>query len=456
MKLARRVASDNTSQTDFIISEHSPLDLLPTDHVRILHPVGGLPRRVVSFAAASGKKWHERVIPLADLERYAAHLDGASNQFMSQNSFWGKRCNAQLATLGACYVDLDYHKTKKWANASPEVVCNAALTQLDDLDMPEPSYAVSTGRGAALVWLLTPTSRKALSRWMAVQRKLGQALHGFGADMAALDAARVLRVIGSVNSKSGQTVRAVYTSGPMDRLARYQFDEFANEVLPLSRDKLAEVISLRVAKAKQRAEGKVFRPVTELNGGTYWEAVLTDLQSLRRLRWFGDLPPGQRDLWTFLAGNAMTWLTPFGASLQRELNQLALEAGGWWDDAEVRTRLSSLFTRFQMARDGQTIEWEGKQVDPRLRYRKDTIIDQLAITPDEMREGGLRVLVDDAVKREIDRAKKRTARGSDAKQQTKAQAREQARVMAAAGATQAEIGAVLGVSQVTVGRWLKS
>lgn len=139
------------------------------------------------------------------------------------------------------------------------------LVALERARLPVPSIAVASGRGLALLWLHGPVPRKALPRWNACQKHLWQVLKPLGADRAALDAARLLRLVGTRNSKNGVIVEALTPPGEV-----WAFDDLANEILPYSREEIAGV------------------PATASEGvHTLWEARLTDLQTLRRIRWFG-------------------------------------------------------------------------------------------------------------------------------------------------------------------------
>lgn len=438
--IATALARDNTPQQI----------LMPSDHVRILHPVRP---GVATVAESTRMGWIEKAVPLKDLGRYVELMNGQTNAFVSQQSFYGWRRVAQLARLGACYVDLDFYRTE-FRHDRPEAVAHQVLRTLDDECLPSPSYVLSSGRGLLVVWLTEETNRAALPRWMAVQKHLADALRSFGADRKALDAARVFRLAGSVNDKVSEIVRPVWMSGPLDRVQRWTFEDLAREVLPLTRGQL---VSLRVERAKRRAEGAAITPQTRLDAGTLWETYLADLQRLRRLRWFGGLPSGQRDTWMFLAATAMSWLTLPGQPLMREVYALAQEAGGW-SERETASRMSSVYHRAAAAGRGERLTWRGSEVDPRYRFKASTIVDWLEISPTEMREAGLRALVTQDVRREIEAADKRAARkpAQEARRMDRDRMIWEAKKMAVSGSTQAEIAADFGVSQRTVGNWLKS
>ena len=369
------------------------LDLPPADHVRILHPDG---RRGIATIAQGGARWRETAVPIAELAAFVADKAGGTDLFLSQQSFYGWRRIAQLAQLGAAYVDLDCHRTERWAGVSAEGVTSAVLEALDEVAAPAPSYVLSTGRGLLVLWLHGLVPRAALPRWMAVQKRLAQILAPFGADPRALDAARVFRLAGTENSKARAIVRPTFMAAPAAELWRWDFEDLAREVLPRER---AEIIALRARRAERRARGEGSAPARTLTAGTYWETVLADLQRLRQARWFGPLPPGQRDTWLFLAGCAMSWLAP-PFVMRRELHALAQEAGGW-TEREAQSRMASLFRRAEQAAAGATVEWNGERVDPRYRFRASTIVEWLEITTVEMRDAGLRVLVDQDRAREL-------------------------------------------------------
>lgn len=374
--------------------------LLPADHVRVLHPQG---RRGLAAVARrdSTERWIERAIPIADLPEYAAALGGLEDCYVSQQSFYGWRRIAQLAQIGANYIDLDYHRIPRWAGWTAETVADAVLRHLDDASVPAPSYILATGRGLVVVWLHDLLPRGILPRWMAVQRHLAETLKQFGADLRALDAARVFRIAGTANSRVHELVRPVWMAAEPQRLWRWDFEDLAREILPLDRAELVILAARRADRRAQRQEQG--QPTRHLTAATYWETVLADLQRLRRHRWFGELPNGQRDAWLLLACNAMSWLAPAGA-IRREFYALAQEAGGW-NTRECESRMASVFRRAELAAAGVSMTWNGQPVDPRYRFRADTIIGWLEITQAEMREAGLRVLIDGDVRRENERAR---------------------------------------------------
>jgi hypothetical protein len=329
---------------------------------------------------------------------------GAADTYISQQRFFGWRKIAQLKELSAAYVDLDYQRTSL-AGHSAEAVAEAVLARLEHHTLPTP-WLIGTGRGLLALWPHGAVPRAALPRWQAVQAHLAKTLHGFGADKRALDAARVFRLVGSRNSRNWQPVRLIHQPST----ERWDFDDLAHEVLPVSRD---ELVSLRAERAKRRANRQSAPgPQKRLTAASLWETRLTDLQKLRHHRWFGPLPPGTRDTWLFLAATAMSWLSP-PAVLRREVFALAQEVGGW-DEREAKQRFATVLDRAHRAARGETVSWRGHNVDPRYRFKAETIVEWLEIEPAEMRQANLRSLITPDIDRERKRQRMRQHReGTD-------------------------------------------
>jgi len=369
----------------------------PVDHAQILHPDEPRTIGMVILTWREGVRWKEYPVSVKDLPYVVGYLQGHKDVYISQNRFFARlRRIATLGQLDAMWADLDYYRNPELAGLHPLKVLELALERLRGEGIPEPSFAVFTGRGLVLVWLHYPVPRAALPRWNACQQRLYEVLKDFGADRLARDAARVLRLIGTMNSKTGVLVEALTPAEDP-----WPFDRLADAILPLTR---AEIRDLRVARALR---GKTLvRPPQLYTEATLWEARLADLQKLLWLRWFGRLPPGQRDAWLFIAGVAMSWLC-IPEVLLRELFALAYQVADW-DEKETRTRLHAVIKRAHMAARGETVEWMGQRIDPRYRFTNETIIEWLQITPEEQEQ--LSVIKDERGQRELARLRKEKSR----------------------------------------------
>ena len=126
----------------------------------------------------------------------------------------------------------------------------------------------------------------ALPRWRAVQIELARALTAFGPDLGALDASRIVRLPGTVNSKSGR--RAYFVHLDMDNDT--DFERLAKSVLAIDRQELRE------RKAEREARRSVTRSTARQSAAaTLADDVLGDLQRLIDHRWGGRVPEGVRN-----------------------------------------------------------------------------------------------------------------------------------------------------------------
>lgn len=436
----------------------------PRQHLENLHPNssrdGGIRNGVVSFAQRvrdrdkPWREWTAHAGPYAVEEgERLLRQDNRADIYVSQAAFGKWRSISDLTAIGACYADLDYHTVARWRGKAPGDVASAVLGHLDDAMVPHPSYVLSTGRGLVCIWLTELLPRAVLPRWNAVQKRLGVVLDVFGADKRAQDAARVFRLAGSENSRADwdrRTVGMVWCQGSPEEPTRHVFGTLADEVLPVTH---ADLISLRAERANRKAEGKdKTGPAVYLSAASYWETVLTDLQRLRAHRCpEGALPEGQRDAWLFIAGISMSWISP-PEVLGREIIALASEAAGWRASATT-SRMSTVIKRARQAAAGQTVTFQGREVDTRYRMKASTIVEWLGIDPVEQRAAGLRVLVDEDRKRELntERTKasrhRRGAKDRAAQQAARmAMGRKALYLQASQGMTVADLAAHLGVS----------
>lgn len=144
------------------------------------------------------------------------------------------------------------------------------------------------------------------------------------------------------------------------------------------------------------------------------------------------------------------------------MERLASSYGGW-TSSETRSRIHAVFKRSRQAAAGETIEYKGRQVDPRYRYTSARIVVLLGITDDEQNALGLRLLVGADRKRQLaaERARQfRKARGvktshAEAREKRLHVGRKALYLQAKTGASRDELAAQLGVSAGLLTKALK-
>lgn len=177
---------------------------------------GWITRSVISKDGYT--QWHYKYAELKDLD-----LTG-ENIYITLNTFY-KPCRRleYIKELNALFIDLDTYNTK----FNKEQILMDLEQNYFNKKVPIPNYVIDSGRGMYLIWLINSVPSKALPLWKAVQEYLYSQLECFGADRKALDATRILRVPGSINSKAKTVV------GILDEYDYvYDLREIQHEFLP--------------------------------------------------------------------------------------------------------------------------------------------------------------------------------------------------------------------------------
>ena len=157
--------------------------------------------------------------------------------YISQNTFNNRsRRLTHLKELKALYIDIDCYKVNLSKEATKYFLENDLYGQI-----PVPNMLIDSGRGLYYIIFLENTKVEDLPKWQLVERYLYEKLKNLGADNKALDATRVLRVVGSTNSKNNELVKVIDTYD-----YQYTLDEIIENYIP-------EVVEDR--KEKQNPKG---------------------------------------------------------------------------------------------------------------------------------------------------------------------------------------------------------
>ena len=370
----------------------------------------------IAFLEQRGNRKHQEMVRISNLAEHIQKRAGALDCWISQGEFFKRdRKVVNLSRMQVAFVDLDTYKAARFKNIQLEAQLGQLLTFCYDKQIPEPSFIVFSGRGLQVKWLFSaPVPAAALPRWAAVQRALNNLLADFGADPQAMDAARVLRLDGTVSSRSGEIIRVVHRSTTPtmggERLANgavaYDFDTLAETLLPLQRaqldtqdaertvrkahDSLAEAkrVALRASLALipgglEQSTGANSRPL--IPSQLAWDRI-GDLRTLAKIRGYdGGLPHGQRNLFVFLSACFLAQ-AHLVRNLRPEIDALASEFSPGWTQSEIASCVSSVVARAKAAARGEKVLFNGTQVDARYRFSNAALVDALEVTDSEALE----------------------------------------------------------------------
>lgn len=422
---------------------------------------------------------------LNQLEEVAAAARRAPDTYISQNSFAGKvRRVSYLRTINCSWVDVDCYNQNL---AADESTMNTILAASRAVGIPDPSYVVASGRGLYLKWLFTtPLNAVDLHIWEATQNALTALFAALGADSKSRDGARVLRFMGSVNSRvetGDNEVRLMWSSGKrhdfsalLAAVRNLKVDDVAyvgdstDKIAPLRRgikrldDELAPQEREALAERQRRhfefySQGRA--PIL-LQRGTlrslYWSRFL-DLRDLFAMR--GGAFKGSRDMALFWMGLCLSQsgvVTP--QNFFDEMRELAGGFPGTGVDFKPLEdgSLGTLFEKLKAAHG----EWCKPYAERDHRYRplytprNDKLIDLFEITEEEQRE--LRTIISKGEKQR--RAEEKLTPEQVARRERRLTWRAQATQMAASAAAEGltpcvtQIALAVGVHKSEVSRLL--
>lgn len=422
----------------------------PEDHINFLHNkslADKKPGTIIAWTPKNeNKKW--QTFTFDEAQNHIPYFVKQADVYVTPNAFYGWRTIKNLHTLQALFIDIDLHdldfSIEENLLAIPALV-EDRLDRLVRAQIPEPNCIVYSGRGVHFYWLINPTHPNALPRWQACQRRLVDVC---GADKQSADATRVLRLVGSTNSKvENFTVKAEERHKKV-----FDFDWLHDQVMPFSRqeykDKIRDINVLRANKG--------LKPVRKANtaGSIYarWYLVYQDLliiiecQVALNKKGPG-LPAGMRDLLLYHLANALSWFT-ISDALENEVAECARKFTPTLSHREALSYCSSVINR------AKKTKLEGKE--HRYRYKRETLYRDLEdLIPEEILPE-LRAIIPNELAKERDRKQKENSRRSNGISErkiylSKAQTnKEKAQLLKEQGLKYLEIAKELGLSIHTI------
>ncbi len=163
------------------------------------------------------KSWVQRGYNLPDAIRQAQAWEtmGAADCYAAANgSSWAKgsgRTVSAVQSINGFYIDFDRYKVEAYSSLSASDFVKKVLD--DNPWLPSPTVYEDSGNGCWMFWTFSRPlhiSPKCdwLQQWQACQDFLVKKLRPYGADPACSDAARVVRLSGTVNTKTLRTAQA--------------------------------------------------------------------------------------------------------------------------------------------------------------------------------------------------------------------------------------------------------
>lgn len=336
-------------------------------------------------------------------------IDKSRDTWLTQAEFIRpNRRVVNLARVGLLFADLDTYRTPWATGRTPEQLAASVLYFCAQEGIPTPSMLIFSGRGIQAKWLLDGTiPRQALPRWNACQKYLIDRLRPVGADVAAKDASRVLRLVETVNSKSGEICRVVHVeNGPDGQPVRYSFEYLAEMLLPVARWTIEQQRQERAERRQLKLlSGAKTDNLRGFSGRQLAWHRLEDLRKLATLR--GGVSEGERMQHLFWRLNFLLLSgATHSSQMYYEAKALAGELAPAW--AYRDKELMTLYSKAKAYEKGEKISFGGREFAPLYTPKNDTLINLFQITDDEQAQ--LRTIISKDMAKGRDRARKEAAR----------------------------------------------
>ncbi|WP_195245580.1 DNA-binding response regulator [Clostridium celatum] len=283
-------------------------------------------------------QWHYKYAELKE-----TNLTG-ENIYITLNTFFKPYRRLEcIKELNALFIDLDYYKTEF---TKEQIIMNLEENYFNKI-IPATNYILDSGRGLGLIWLINKVPSKAIPLWKAIEEYLYKQLKEFGADRQALDATRILRVPGSINSKSKTVVSII---DEYDYI--YDLREIQKEYLP-------------ELKPKEKKKGRPKKINYIYRERSLYYARIQDITKLCELREY-DLR-GQREIILFLY---RYYLCSFTEDVQKALE----------DVLELNGMFIYPLKENEVIRATRSAEKCYLDKNKEYKYKNDTLIELLEIT----------------------------------------------------------------------------
>ena len=265
--------------------------------------------------------------------------------YISMSTFYKPmRRIENIKELTCNFIDLDTYNTKF---TKTQILMNLEENYFNR-SIPIPSLIIDSGRGLTLGWTIERVPYMALPLWKAIQEYLYSQLKEFGADRKALDATRVLRVPGSINSKSGTRVKILEKYDYV-----YTLREIQREFLP------------DLDENRPKKKGRPKKIVYVHRERSLYQGRILDLVKLCELRNYD--VKGQREIILFLYRYYLCYFY--------EDEQKALE-----DVLELNKEFIQPLSEKEVIRATGSAEKVFKAKDKQYKYKNETLIELLEIS----------------------------------------------------------------------------
>ena len=292
-------------------------------------------------------EFYDRLYPIDEFLKACQDLQGETDVFFSLNSFYRKKKLAsEVRHINAFCLDFDFYKLKRYETYEPAAFYEVIRRHLE----LTPTAVVDSGRGLYVIYAFRHCSYHCDCLYHSVMKHFLKKFEKYGMDPCALNTTQVIRLPGTINSRTGRIVQVLELND-----TEYTLQQLAKQ-LPWSK----EQVSVHKKEGKKKRK-KVDWDLSKRR--PYFDGYFKDFKTLIRLRNMNHQYEGYRETLLWIAREKATWL-------------------GYTIDESVQLA-NKLNEQFHHPLTALQVEKQCRPSSNRAGCNIDTIIDRLQITAEE-------------------------------------------------------------------------
>lgn len=241
---------------------------------------------------------------LDDLTRYTSGED----TYFSINSFrHDKKVEKDVWHLNAFALDFDYYKIDEYKDLEPKQFYEDVLK--NELTLP-PSAVVDSGRGLYVLYIFHHAAKSMIGTYKALYHTFHRKYEKYGMDPNAMKVTQIIRIPGTINSKTGRTVEVLELNNITYQLSDFFF-LFGMKREDYKRNKKQRKKKIYTEYSEQQLKASNnFRKRFTMN-------LFKDFERLIRMRNQDGIDEGYREQLIYQVRKRMQWMN---ASFEEEMN----------------------------------------------------------------------------------------------------------------------------------------
>lgn len=387
------------------------------------------------------------------IREIVCEVQGQANTYVSPNTYYipSRRVN-NIRQFRALYIDIDFDEDKYGKQEVIYYVWELAWKE----EIPFPTMVVDSGRGLHLYWRIQDAPYAALQTWQELEDYLYYKLKHLGADIKATDAARLLRLPGTINSKNNEECKVVHINNYKEHSMYYLREKYLGY-----KPKEQQLGFQQVKNLSQKKSGVI----NYFNSYTLHMSRSQDILKILELRDYKVV--GYRN---FIIHCYTYWQGIYIRDIE-ELEALVIELNNSFRQPLKITDIGAVIRSTQKAVE-KFITYENdvragvrRRVTKGMRdkdgywYKNETLIERLDITREEQKH--LKTIIDEKEKyrrcadekKSKQKAKRRNEEGLTAREQQKQGLINNIKELKSKGLKQKEVAEKLGKGIATIKRY---